>query len=337
MKRYPLLDVFRFFCACLIVMIHMGFNKDTPIAYMTVKCFSLQAVPFFFIVSGFFFSKKLETADNPKSFIIRYSMRLLVFYGLWILTQIPLFISDYVVANEGKPWFYIAFLLIRRILFAGTAPFWYLLVLSESVLIAGFFLLHKKETALYWFGGIGLLLGLIYDLNLNFFIFPVFNSAIYAVFSWSLNFLMRGVPYLAIGIFLAKTQGKQQTNPVIPTLLYSAVCITNIVFFIFIFPDSVHLEKYMILYPIQAVTLFLIGINVKAENIPLAACGICRELSSSIYCLHTGVIAWILGHVIPRSNSYLVDWTVVIVVCILIYLMVKLLRITPLYRMLCLK
>ena len=60
MKRYPALDILRFFCACLVVMIHVGTSDSTPIASMLVTCFARQAVPYFFIVSGFFFFSKFN-------------------------------------------------------------------------------------------------------------------------------------------------------------------------------------------------------------------------------------------------------------------------------------
>ena len=54
-RRYKLLDLLRLFCACLVIFILMGLGDDVAF----VPCMTRQAVPFFFLVSGYLFSSPI--------------------------------------------------------------------------------------------------------------------------------------------------------------------------------------------------------------------------------------------------------------------------------------
>lgn len=95
----PLIDISRLLCALLVVLIHfrsqLSFN---PIATMIIKCFSNQAVPFFMIVSGFFWARKCfnnKSNNNIIEITKRICINYLLIYFLWTILWTPWFIDLY--------------------------------------------------------------------------------------------------------------------------------------------------------------------------------------------------------------------------------------------------
>lgn len=56
-KTFCGIDLFKLIAAVLVVFIHADEAKNEMITNVVTNCFSGMAVPFFFIVSGFFFEK----------------------------------------------------------------------------------------------------------------------------------------------------------------------------------------------------------------------------------------------------------------------------------------
>lgn len=332
MKKYPLLDIFRIVCACLVALIHKGASEGS-FASMLITCFARQAVPFFFIVSGFFFVQKLDRTENKKTFVLSYARQLFIFYMVWIIFQIPQLLNDYVPLLQDTHWMYIVMVLARRILLAGTAPFWYLLALAETALIAGLLLIRRKEKLLYWIGGIGLLLGYLYSLEIPLAVFELFQKLVYTVFSWNNNFIMSGIPFFAIGVYFAKERDRITVDLGKAVCAYLAVSVVNVLSFY----ANLELDKYLYLCVPQAAALFLIGIGTRYVPIRSEICHTCRMLSSAIYCLHLFVIIYVMGNIIPWTGSFSLNFALIILVCVLIYYLVKITKIKALYRLITLK
>ena len=163
MKRYPLIDIAKLYCAVLVVLIHA---LEIPDGHYWGNLFksslSSQAVPFFFIASGFFFKKKWDEVQDKKQFTLGYAKLLLAFYMIWVLISSPEIIYQYASKYPDGSLFYIAALVFRRVFLAGYGVFWYLLVAAESSLIIGVLLVKKRKRFLYILAGVGLLLDLVY-------------------------------------------------------------------------------------------------------------------------------------------------------------------------------
>lgn len=127
---FPLIDISKLYCACLVVFIHMGFGDS----FSVVPCLSRQAVPYFFLVSGFFLYKRLSTTDNARKSVFLYAKNLLVVYFVWTALWLPYTINEYTSLYAGKSIIYVVIVLIRRIFLCGNAPYWYLLVLAEAAI-----------------------------------------------------------------------------------------------------------------------------------------------------------------------------------------------------------
>lgn len=81
------IDIFRYFCAMLIVAIHThpGIEFGGEVGFFTYKVFTRIAVPFFFAVSGYYFVGSLQ--DNKKV-LWKTVKKLLIVYAVWSVIYI---------------------------------------------------------------------------------------------------------------------------------------------------------------------------------------------------------------------------------------------------------
>ena len=76
MKQYKSLDLVKFICAILIIVLHTApfgsYSKMLTFGFRNIV--TVIAVPFFFLTSGFLAFKKIDRLDsgNRKSYIFKY-------------------------------------------------------------------------------------------------------------------------------------------------------------------------------------------------------------------------------------------------------------------------
>lgn len=100
-KQYAAVDILKFTCALLVVTIHTApFMDISPdIDFFIVQILGRLAVPFFFIISGYFaflhidFTKPWKDEQNL-AYIKKYLWRIIKLYLLWSLLYFPLTIHD---------------------------------------------------------------------------------------------------------------------------------------------------------------------------------------------------------------------------------------------------
>lgn len=90
-KRYVSLDIAKFICAWLIIILHTA-----PLAsYSKMLSFGIRmiitvvAVPFFFASSGFLFFSKYNalTGVERKKYLLDYVKRIAIMYLIWALQE----------------------------------------------------------------------------------------------------------------------------------------------------------------------------------------------------------------------------------------------------------
>lgn len=81
-ERNRSIDIFRYICAILVVVIHTTpfDDVDPRIGYVVAQILPRIAVPFFFLVAGYYYIKALE--DHKNAFL-PYLLRFLKTYALW--------------------------------------------------------------------------------------------------------------------------------------------------------------------------------------------------------------------------------------------------------------
>lgn len=332
---YPWVDVFRVLCAAFVVLIHCSQIKEGhPFVHMIVTCFTSQAVPFFFIVSGFFFAQKLRASTNKISYTIHYTKKTLLLYLVWMILEFPGMLSTYLSLYPKASPLYLILLLFRRVFFAGQGVYWYLLILAESILIAGLCIRYEKENLLYVLSSIGLLLCFAYDFNLSFGPFTYLHTLFYTIFSWSNNFLMKGLPFVTIGVYLSQRRGNCPSSKLM--LAYLLISAISIAYFSFCYFHNLSNIQYLCLYPLQATLLFQIAIQSKRSIHPYI-CHFCREISSVVYFLHTVALYYIVNPLWSVYASIPLKFSFAVLFSLCVYVIAKATRFKPLCWLLSIK
>jgi len=94
-QAYPLLDIFQFVAALLVVLVHCGKLSSDPRLHFVLKSLLCRiAVPFYFVCSGFFYRERANLqVDYPK----KYYQRQIAQYLKWSILYLPfglIFISQ---------------------------------------------------------------------------------------------------------------------------------------------------------------------------------------------------------------------------------------------------
>ena len=348
--NYRAIDVFKFIAAILVVIIHAN-ESDALLPSCFVESVSSLAVPFFFIVSGFFYKRGLDKRNSNKeklSYCLGYVKKLLIIYLFYAMVNLPSTITLYVnkYADEGA--LKIILVMLRSYLLCGNGVVWYILTMAEAAvvifLIDRIFKKQKSRNAVIIFLIIiGLSLGIVYDC-LNGYdsigIISFIKNAFYFVFSWSNNFIMKAVPYMGVGYLLYLSKSKIKIKAAVPSVLLFALIVINVaLFFVARRTDSVVLQKIdfiPIINIFQAVLFFLIGINIPFEIKPEHSI-VFRELSSSIYFLHTYFIYFVMDPIFGFDSFLILKVIVALLGSSLIYLIVKKTKIKPLMYVLNIK
>ena len=328
-RYYKTVDLVRLICSFFVVLIHMGFGNKAAI----IPCVTRQAVPFFFLVSGFFYEKRFKAIGCDFRFARSYAVSIAIVYALWILLWLPYTIRDILTANAGRSTAYIALVAFRRILLAGTAPYWYLLALSEGSIVLAL-ILCSARFRLGWLLCIGgLLLNFLYCNNPAAGIGAIIHKLFYVAFSWEYNVVMIGFPMLFLGAALSRFEEAVRTWKRVPIiLLYFTVTLAAFV----IHPYSNNLFGFPV-GVVQALLLFIFCIlpSGALEMLPDGICRVSRDLSSVVFFTHTAFLT-ILGEALHIWDTA-ARLPITILGGALLLLLIKKLRWKPLYRLFMLK
>ncbi|MEI6131717.1 MAG: acyltransferase [Bacillota bacterium] len=140
-----LINIFKFFSALLVVSIHTRLFEDvnSTLSLVFTKVISDIAIPFFLIVSGYFYIKSLNTS---KKFPLAYLKKILIIYSLWSLIYIPyqLIFVNYNLSIFEK----IKFVLSNYFIYGSMYHFWYFPALVICILTTwGFAKINKLNIA----------------------------------------------------------------------------------------------------------------------------------------------------------------------------------------------
>jgi peptidoglycan/LPS O-acetylase OafA/YrhL len=209
----PSIDLMRVICAFMVVIIHtQSKGGHDVVGYFISQIFPRVAVPFFFMVSGYFLSLSLTKKQDIKV-IFKYLKRVIATYTLWsmiyYLISVQYNLKNNIPIAKATKHFIINFFSI-----GSNYHLWYFPALIFSVLVLAVFYKFNKLNLLIWLSILLYIIGLfgvayhgigikIPALNL------LYNSSQFTPIS---RIVLMGVPFFVLGHMM--NIGKEYFNKV---------------------------------------------------------------------------------------------------------------------------
>ena len=158
---YPSLDLMKFICSVLVVMIHITpFGEYEFLNFVIHNYVARIAVPYFFVTSGFLLFRKTSNDDFNINYTFKYVLRLLRMYLIW--SVVYFYLNYRIIINDERGSLHGILIYIRDFIFVGSyGGLWYLNATIFSVTLIS--ILIKKKCSLRL---IILLAGILYILGL---------------------------------------------------------------------------------------------------------------------------------------------------------------------------
>ena len=200
------IDIFRYFCAILVVIIHThplaeyGANID----YIVSQIITRIGVPFFFAVAGYFYTQKLE---KKQEIFLSYTKKILITYFLW--SCIYLFV-EFLSWGYGQIKGFIVTGALNFLIKGSYYHFWFFPALIISVCIVTLFYKIKLDKLLFPLAIILYVIGCIgcayYELGVKFpFLGTLYQSDNFLVIR---RIFLMGLPFFICGQFVNKIRSK---------------------------------------------------------------------------------------------------------------------------------
>ena len=212
-KQKNALDVFRIVVAMLVIANHTsplaGFNQD--IDFILTRVLARIAVPFFFILTGYFvLGRKNETQVVRNQRIVHTCLHLCKLYGLCILLYLPInyYASNLDMSLTG---------LLKSIFFNGTFyHLWYFPAVISGVLLVHEMMKVMKDKTLLIVTGLLYLIALGGDGYFGLFthvdwIENIYNQ-LFLIFHYTRNGLLFAPLFLSLGAVMANARMKLERN-----------------------------------------------------------------------------------------------------------------------------
>ena len=228
-NRNYVIDIFRMFAIFFVICCHVQFPNVTGEVF---KALARWAVPFFFVISGYFIKDfdRLKIAKHIKKiFILTIFANL--FYFVWDVILVLLGSSLPLVQLLSKRSMFM-FLVFNESPFAG--HLWFLGALLYSLVFMYVISYIKPAYRKYFYLLIPILL--IGDLLLGKYSVAIFHREFYYIYIR--NFIFVGIPYTLLGNYIYTYKDK----------FISSVKSSYLIFFILLFSGLQLVEKYFLIY-----------------------------------------------------------------------------------------
>lgn len=142
-QNYNAVDLTKFLCSILVVTIHAGPRGGTQradaINYFLRNYLARIAIPFFFVMAGYFLFRKTTLAEFDLKPIKKYLLRMLRLYLIWSVIYLPMALYDLWMEESGVVS--VALHYVRNVLFVGSyVQLWYLNALIVAIVMVSFLL-----------------------------------------------------------------------------------------------------------------------------------------------------------------------------------------------------
>lgn len=289
MKQKSSLDIAKFLCAILVLIIHSdpvgSYSKALSFGFRNVIC--VVAVPFFFATSGYLLREKLgslNTEGDQKQYMWKYLKRLVVIYLFWSAVYFPFVVVKWLRAGFG-----IGSVLeyVKDFFFEGSySTIWFLPALMSAALI--YWLLRKRLSCKgVFFAGCGcyavtLLLSSYYGVTARVPGLAQLGQLYYGFFDSVKNGVLFGLVFLALGGMISEYDGfsKMKKSHALLGCAGSALLICAEVAVYKVIGNTRGIDTIASLLPFTFFALiFTLSVSVKTSP----ACMLLRKLSMLIF------------------------------------------------------
>ena len=297
-RQYNAIDLAKFVCAILVVMIHVApFGNATSHSLFAYFNFGIQnyfariAVPFFFVSSGFLLFRKASyerfNYDRSKNYIIR----MLRLYVIWTIIYFPFVFRSFFYDEKG--FIYAVLSYVRNLFFTGSfTHLWYFPALIFAVILISFSLYIGVKpygilSVAFAFYILGLLAQSWYGL-----ILPIHESmpsiwnllkATQLIIVTTRDGLFEAFFFVSMGMYFAFFEVKMSIKNALLLFVFSMILMGAEVFFLQYIGFIREYDMYFFLVPVTFFFFCLI-ITVKLPDRPIYKT--LRMLSSLIFYSH---------------------------------------------------
>jgi surface polysaccharide O-acyltransferase-like enzyme len=217
MERNYAFDYLKFFAICAVILIHTGpFEEVTLLGLdgyyidFTIDTLSRFAVPFFFMASGYLFTKKMSTGDQNGVYFSRYISKLCKLFASWfIFYMIYEWFSNLIVTRDltslPETLGYIRENIRLEVFIYGASPgyqLWYLVALIWSIAILYIFI-HLKKLNLLLLISLGLNVAGLFGQSYSGLISLPFDTR---------DAIFFGLLYTVLGAYAARNEHEVKTR-----------------------------------------------------------------------------------------------------------------------------
>ena len=306
-KYYPWIDAAKLLCALLVLYMHTYCFDGGIVGRWVKEAISSIGVPFFFIVSGFFYAQGLNRSDDPRAYFKKYFVRVLKMYLIWSVLVTPVSIWNTYIAKGDEPLWFQALRYFRGIFLSGSlGVYWYIhsLVINSAILYWAHS--RRKTTLVFAASIVFFIVGVLY--NSGLFSGSLIHRAIHVVFGSERNFFTVGLFYMMIGYLLrGHTEGRVKVGL---TLLLISLLIET--FLLLCTP-----LRFM--HAPAAIGLFLVASGCSRKLDPKISLTM-RRLSTAIYLIHFPFIL-LFDYYLCRGT--LIDFPCTLAFSVLLYYLLK--------------
>lgn len=286
-------DILKLLLSGLVVLIHSEVNIGIVTPFLRI------AVPLFFIISSYFFFKKLRNTNDFKSVLLKFLKRNMVLYMFWFVLLLPITLMIRNYFDEGICKGIVKFL--QSFFFNSTfRASWYLMALNIGMCIS-VFVFRKIKVSLHFL--ITLPIYLICCLSTNYYgiieqsegLMSAYNAYV-SVFCSIANSFPASLLWIAIGRAFAENKfGHINGKIVHPCIVGSGILLIAEYIFVKRMQWQNGDDCYIMLIPL-CFSLFYLTIRGKEwipgkysnrDNIFLTRSG---NISTIIYVTHASVI-----------------------------------------------
>ncbi|MGE7930260.1 acyltransferase [Lysinibacillus xylanilyticus] len=286
MKQYNAIDLTRFVASIFVVFIHTYplFDFSPTANFFIVGILGRLAVPFFFIVSGYFFAKSLAnqtTFTSKHNYVNKYIKRLFKIYIIWTLIYLPLQVLIWFL-KDGSLEFWKFYL--QKLMFEGSYyTLWYIPALIFACIFTNYLFSIFKPRTVLTITLILYIIGTLLQSYADLFSFTSYFTNYYSVFLTTRNGLFFGSLFVSMGMYLAKHEPKQNLFYNQFLFFLSFVGLTIEAYLMYESPFTKGFGMWFML-PTTVYFLFCFLKDIPLKNSHIY--NLCRPLSFLIYVTH---------------------------------------------------